>query len=230
MKSLRDIYKDYRAHKFSEEVCSDWGSVVFYRAPAMLLAWLLMATPVTPNMVTATNALLLPCMILAAATLAPQAALGVIIVLGLLYLVLDCTDGLLARATGRTSAFGHFCDLVTDIAYRGVVYVTVGYVADQISPLTVHMDQAAIFAVAAWLAAFARLTRDNAERLSERHTPSSTRQFTLFSFFSGLDTVFPVLALCAWWADYLSAFTVWIFVFSLGDAAAALIGSRVKFR
>lgn len=227
MKSLRSIYDDYRAHRLPEELCSDWGSVVFYRAPGIILAWLLTATSVTPNMVTVVNALILPCMIAASIFLAPADAFLAVILLALLYLVLDCTDGTLARATGKSSKGGHYLDLVTDIAYRGVLYVTIGFIADNIADSRLPLDQATVFAVSAWLAAFARLARSNADRLLAAQT--QPHRFTGFSFLSGLDTVFPILAFGAWFAGYLSAFTVWIFVFSLGDAVVALIESRGKF-
>jgi len=229
LKSLRSIYDDYRAHKFLEELSSDWGSVVFYRGPGMILAWLLTATSVTPNMVTTANAFILPCMIAASIFLVPATAFAVVTVLALIYLILDCTDGALARATGLSSNGGHYLDLVTDIAYRGVLYVTVGYIADQIGASSLPLDQATVLAVSAWLATFARLARKDADRLSGQPARTQVPRFTLFSFLSGLDTVFPILAFASWSTGYLSAFTLWIFVFSLGDAVTALIESRTKF-
>ncbi len=230
MKSLRDIYEDYRANKFPEEVCSDWGSVVFYRVPGMVLAWLLAKTPATPNMVTAVNVFILPCMIAAALLLAPAMAFTMILALALAYQILDCTDGLLARVTGQTSRFGHFCDLVADVAYRGIFYTSLGYVADRLAPSTLPIDQATVLAFSAWLALFARLARSSAERLSDLPQPEEAHRFTIFSFFSGLDTLCPLLALAAWSFGYSSAFVVWMLLFSLGDVAAALMDSAKRFR
>ena len=230
MKPLRNIYQDYRQNKFADEVCSDWGSAFIYRPPGMVLAWLLTATPVTPNLVTATAAVLLPIMILAAATLSPLAAFCTVIALAIIYLTLDCTDGTLARATGLSSVQGHYWDLVADVTYRGVIFTTVGFLADHLSPWSGPLSQAAVLALSAWMAVVARLARYNLDKLTgEQKQAKAKPRFTLFSFLSGLDTVFPILAAVALAAGHLSLLAVWIFVYSAGDMLSSFLEARARF-
>ena len=150
MLPLNKLFADYRANRYGEEILTDWGSALIYRPIGITLAWLLTATRITPNAVTATGALLLPSMLAMAILFQPAAALASVLVLAIVYLVLDCTDGSLARATGHVSVSGHYWDLVTDLAYRGCIYVTVGYLADQISPWSLPVSQMSCMALAAW--------------------------------------------------------------------------------
>ncbi|NMD08988.1 MAG: CDP-alcohol phosphatidyltransferase family protein [Phyllobacteriaceae bacterium] len=223
MQHFKTIFADYKA-KRAEEVLTDWGSTLLYRPLGLVLAHLLSATRVTPNAVTAVGAILLPCMVLAMLILHPATALAVVLVLSLIYLILDCTDGTLARATGQVSVAGHYWDLVTDLVYRGVLYSTVGYLADQLVPWSFSLSQAAAMAVAAWAATIARLARYNLDRLAPTAAPGTTAEkFTVFSFLSGLDTLFPLLAAGAWALDSLPGFVAWIVIYSLGDAVASLL-------
>lgn len=235
MQPLNKLFADYRANRYDEEILSDWGSARIYRPIGLTLAWLLTATRITPNAVTATGALLLPLMVVAVILFQPAPALAIVLVLAIVYLILDCTDGSLARATGHVSVSGHYWDLVTDLAYRGCIYATVGYIADQISPWPLPVSQMSCIALAAWLAALARLTRQNLDKLTSRGTVENPAKktsgtFTFYSFLSGLDTLFPILAAGASTAGLLSFFIAWIVLYSFADVIMALLEARGRLR
>ena len=227
---LQNLFGAYFAGKYSEELRTDWGSAIVYRSPALILTWLLSATSIKPTTVTAIAALLLPAMVLAAILCQPVDALAAVLVMAVLFQVLDCADGSLARATGRVSVSGHYWDLVTDLAYRGVAYTVVGYLADQISPWPLALNQATALALAAWGAALARLVRYNLDRLapstsSEQQAPD---RFTFFSFLSGLDTLFPIIVAIAWALDAIPIFIAWIALYSLGDVLISIIDAHKR--
>lgn len=226
------MFADYRANRYDEEILTDWGSALIYRPIGIIMAWLLTATRITPNVVTATGALLLPSMLAMAILFQPAAALASVLVLAIVYLVLDCTDGSLARATGHVSVSGHYWDLVTDLAYRGCIYVTVGYLADQISPWPLPVSQMSCMALAAWFAALARLARYNLDRFVPVINPDKRRAavFTAYSFLSGMDTLFPPLVALAWAAGLLSFFIAWIVLYSFADVVLALLAARERLK
>ncbi len=227
---LQKLFGTYYGGKYPEEVLTDWGSAIVYRPPALVLTWLLSATRIRPSTVTATAALLLPAMIAAAILYEPDEALAAMLVMALLFNILDCTDGALARATGRVSVSGHYWDLVTDLAYRGVAYVTIGYVADQMFPWPLALNQATTMAVAAWGAALARLARYNLDRVAPAASTEQQRpdRFAFFSFLSGLDTLFPFIVAIAWAMDAIPICVAWIALYSLGDVAISIIDARKR--
>ena len=235
MQPLKEIFADYRANRYDDEILSDWGSALLYRPIGLTLAWLLSATGITPNAVTATGAFLLPLMVVAAALCQPVTALAIVLILAIIYLILDCTDGSLARATGHVSVSGHYWDLVTDLAYRGCIYVTVGYLADQIYPWSFPVSQMSCMALAAWLAALARLARMNLDRLAprriaEKSDQKATAAFTFYSFLSGMDTLFPLFVVLASTVGMLSFYIAWIVFYSFADVIIALVEARGRLR
>jgi phosphatidylglycerophosphate synthase len=233
--SLAEIFADYHANKFADEIRTDWGSALLYRPIGLTIAWLLLPSAITPNGVTALGVLLLPLMILAAIFCQPVTALTIVLALAIIYLILDCTDGPLARATGRVSVSGHYWDLVADLAYRGCAYMTVGYLADQIQPWSFPVNQMSCLALAAWLALLARLARKNLARLApppstENASHKGTASFTAYSFLSGLDTVFPLLAGLAHALGLLPIYIAWIVICSFGDVLVALLEAQRRFK
>ena len=235
MRPLKEFFADYHANGYDDEILSDWGSALLYRPIGLTLAWLLSATRTTPNSVTAIAAMLLPLMVVATTLCQPVTALHIVLFLAIIYLILDCTDGSLARMTGHVSVSGHYFDLVTDLAYRGCVYVTVGYLADQIDPLPFPVNQMSCMALAAWFAALARLARMNLDRLAPRSIAEKSDQkaaatFTFYSFLSGIDTLFPLFVVIAYTVDVLSFFIPWIVFYSLADVIVALLEARGRLR
>ena len=126
--SLSRIIADHRTLKLQEEFSTEWAVAILYRPVALVVAWALQGTPVTPLMVTLAGLLCLPAMALAALLMAPAAAMSCVVALALVFMVLDCADGSLARITNRTSSLGQYADAATDICYRVVFYGAAGWV------------------------------------------------------------------------------------------------------
>jgi phosphatidylglycerophosphate synthase len=233
--SLKEMFTDYRANRFDDEIRTDWGSALFYRPIGLVLAWLLAPSGISPNAVTAIGVLLLPAMIAAAAICQPGTALAIVLCLAVIYLILDCTDGPLARATGQVSVSGHYWDLMADLTYRGSIYATIGYLADHIHPWTLPVNQMSCLTVAAWLALLARLARKNLTRLAPREHNEKTdigkvTSFTVYSFLSGMDTLFPPLVAFTSGFGVLSIYIGWIVFYSFADVAVALFEAHWRFK
>ncbi|WP_146256187.1 CDP-alcohol phosphatidyltransferase family protein [Aestuariivirga litoralis] len=232
--SLASIISDYRAHKMAEELTSDWGSVVFYRYPAFVLTWAVAPLGVTPNQLTMAGALLVPLIALAAWLLPVGWAMAVITVLALAFNVLDCADGSLARATGRSSLLGRYLDFAVDVLYRNTAYAAYGLIADRIWPgaaipwLTVGL-------CCGLLVTYARLNRVYAEKLFPPRQAASgpVRRSAfdrVFSILSGIDTLLPLVALIAWAAGLLWVAMIWFLFYTLGDALVELAGNLQRAR
>jgi phosphatidylglycerophosphate synthase len=95
--------------------------------------WLLAKTPITPNQVTG---LMIVCGVLAGVVLALPglwAALGAALLVQI-YLLLDCSDGELARWTGRTSITGVYLDRVGHYFAEAALLIGLGFRASQTVP------------------------------------------------------------------------------------------------
>lgn len=233
--SFASIVADYRDTKLKDELASDWGSVVFYRIPAFAVAAALAPLGVSPNQVTVAGGLLIPLMALAAWFLEPATALAVVVVLGMIFNVLDCADGSLARATGTSSLAGRYLDFATDIMYRNVAYACYGLIADRAWP-GAAFPWLAVGLCCGLLATYRRVNQLYAERLFPPRpgiaaAPATRSAFDIaFSVLSGLDTLLPLVALIAWAAGLLPAAMVWFLLYTLGDAAIEAAGNFEKAR
>ncbi|WP_290545752.1 CDP-alcohol phosphatidyltransferase family protein [Aestuariivirga sp.] len=234
--SLASIVADYRANKLRDELVGDWGSVVFYRLPASTLAWAAATLGITPTQLTAAGALMVPLIALSAWFLQPATAMAVVVALALMFNVLDCADGQLARATGTSSLSGRYLDFATDIAYRTTAYASLGLIADHIWP-GAAFPWLAVGLCCGFLATYARLNRIYAgglwaEVLEPQQPPGAPGKHkafdTVFSVLSGLDTLLPLLAFLAWTAGLLWAAMIWFLLYTLGDAAVEVIGNYRK--
>lgn len=234
------IVADYRAHKLKDELATDWGSVVFYRWPAFVLAWAAAPRGITPTQLTAAGALMVPLIALSAWFLAPSQAMVAVLLLGLLFNVIDCADGTLARATGTSSVSGRYLDFATDIAYRVTTYASLGLIADHVWP-GAAFPWVAVGLCCGLLGIYARVNRIYADGLWAETMPETTEPkpaapgrrtgFDMaFSFLSGLDTLLPLLAFLAWAAGLLWLAMIWFLLFTLGDAAVEVIGNYSKAR
>ena len=233
--SLKGMFADYRDNHFSVEILGDWGSALFYRPAGLVLAWLLVPTGITPNAVTAIGAALLPVMIAAAAFCQPGTALAIVVSLAIVFLVLDCADGPVARATGKVSNSGYYWDAMADLTYRGCAYMTVGYLADRIHPWPLPVNQMSCLAFAAWLALLARLARKNLKRVTPRKVeenagPKPAKTFTVYPFLSGMDTLFPPLVAVAYLSGLLPEYIGWIVFYSFADVVVALLEASRRFK
>ncbi|KAB8197633.1 CDP-alcohol phosphatidyltransferase family protein [Nonomuraea phyllanthi] len=110
-----------------------WAGVLYMRRLSIYVTWLLAKTPVTPNQLTwvMTVAGIVAGVVLALPGLwaAVLAALLVQV-----YLLLDCSDGELARWTGKTSLAGVYLDRVGAYFAEAAVLVGLGWRASAVLP------------------------------------------------------------------------------------------------
>lgn len=232
-----EILADYRAEKLKDELKSDWGSAVFYRLPAFALASVAARLGLTPNQLTLAAMVLIPAIALSAWGLAAAPAMLAITGLAILFNILDCADGTLARATGTGSLRGRYRDFASDILYRNTAYASYGLVADHIWP-GASVPWLAVGLCCGILATYARVNRLYAEKLFAAQPPEGaaaarrrTGPFDIaFSLLSGLDTLLPLIAFAAWSAGVLWAALVWFLLYTLGDALVEVLGNDAKAR
>lgn len=229
--SLGAIVTEYRDRKLKAELATDWGSVVFYRVPAFLLAFLLAPLGITPNTVTVVGALLIPAIALAAWFLDPAQAIVVITILGLAFNVLDCTDGVLARALNLSSVTGRYIDFAADILFRITTYASLGLVADRMWP-GAAFPWLAVGLCCGLLSVYARVNRLFADELFQDEAAqdqppeppvveTGKKRSALgiaFSVLSGLDTLLPLIAFLAWQGGLLREALVWFLIYTAGDS------------
>lgn len=231
--SLSSIIADYRREKLAEELATDWGSLVFYRGPAFLLVWAVVPLGVTPSQLTVLGVLLTPVMAASAWLLAPTLAVPVITLLALAFNVLDCADGSLARATGRSSLAGRYLDFAADIFYRSVAYACYGFVADRLWP-GATFPWLAVGLCCGLLATYTRVNRIYAQKLFPAGPGGSGRRPSsgelAFAMLSGIDTLLPLIAFAAWWAGALWLALAWFLIYTSADAALEIVGNYARAR
>lgn len=222
--TLSQVLADYKSAKFPEEFATEWAAVVLYRPLAIPLAWALQYGPVSPMAVTFAGLLCLPGMVLCAGLLPAAVAMTAVVVLAMVFMVLDCVDGTLARITNRTSREGRYADFASDVAYRLVFYGSAGFLLQQYSTpesgwLAAGSLPAAL--VSAWLMTFARLCRVYAElhfsRPSQGESTQQSWRVGVAGFISGLDGLMPLVAGVAWLTGMAAVFIVWAALFAIMD-------------
>lgn len=232
------IVAEYREQKLKDELASDWGSVVFYRLPAFVLAWAAAPLGVTPTQLTAVGALLVPLIVLSAWGLSPGAAMLAVLLLGLAFNVIDCADGTLARATGTSSLSGRYLDFAVDILYRITTYASLGLIADHAWP-GAAFPWVAVGLCCGILGVYARVNRIYADEIfpaaedKEPQAPPAGRRSAFdigYSFLSGIDTLLPIIAFLAWEAGLLRAALLWFLVYTFADTAVEVMSNYRKAR
>lgn len=217
---LNDIVAEYRDNKLDEELRGNWAIALLNRAPSFVVVWLLArlgASPLGVSLAAAFLALSLPLL----ALFLPIRLAGVaVFVAAYIFQVLDCADGALARITNRSSDFGARIDFLIDMAQWGLLYLSIGLLADR------HLDGlwgwTALAAAAAWLRLFARLLRDASGPQGDNPAapPRLSAGGVAAAFFAGLSGLIPFLALAGLW---LGAAVVFLICYSLLDVADAAL-------
>lgn len=216
-----DVIAAYRP-KFVHELRTEWAIALVYRPFSFLLTPLFAALGLTPSAVTLLG--------FACACVLPFAAVsggphGWLLVgaLGVVFCVLDCIDGDLARVTGRASTHGAYLDFAVDIVYRVSMYASIGIVADRIreSATGAAGDQTGLVAglVCALLAVVARACRlyADASAAAKRGGSHPTENGVAMAFLSGLDHLLPIAVLALGAIGRLDWALLWLFAYSLAD-------------
>ena len=110
-----------------------WAGLLYMRRLSIYATWALAKTPISPNQVTG---LMIVCGVAAGAVLALPglwAALGAALLIQV-YLLLDCSDGELARWTGRTSITGVYLDRVGHYFAEAALLIGLGFRASETLP------------------------------------------------------------------------------------------------
>ncbi|MFD1495561.1 CDP-alcohol phosphatidyltransferase family protein [Streptosporangium lutulentum] len=110
-----------------------WAGALYMRKLSIYVTWFLAKTPITPNQ---TTWLMILCGVLAGAVLALPglwAAVGAAVLIQI-YLLLDCSDGELARWTRRTSITGVYLDRVGHYFAEAALLIGLGFRASEILP------------------------------------------------------------------------------------------------
>ncbi|GGO75879.1 CDP-alcohol phosphatidyltransferase family protein [Nonomuraea cavernae] len=110
-----------------------WAGSLYMRKVSPYLTWLLAKTPISPNQAT----WLMIVSGLAAAVVVALPGLWAAVLAALLiqlYLLLDCSDGELARWTGRTSITGVYLDRVGHYLCEAALLVGLGFRASEVLP------------------------------------------------------------------------------------------------
>jgi phosphatidylglycerophosphate synthase len=110
-----------------------WAGSLYMRKVSPYLTWLLAKTPITPNQ--ATGLMIVSGLVGAVVLALPglwAAVLAALLVQ--LYLLLDCSDGELARWTGRTSITGVYLDRVGHYVCEAALLIGLGWRASETLP------------------------------------------------------------------------------------------------
>lgn len=220
--SMRAIAADLRGGRWRDEMRTSWAIALLYRVPSLPLVWLAVRVGLGPTTVTLAALALALTMPLQALVLAPGYAGLTLAFSGVLFQILDCADGTLARVTGQASRRGADLDFLTDMAQWALLYLAIGILADR--TLGGGWGWTAVAAGAAWLRLFARLVRDTLtdDRLQSHTRPVHLRELPVI-FVTGLSGLIPFLAL-AGSALWLS---VWfLLVYAMLDLGDALLAAR----
>ncbi|GII75439.1 transferase [Sphaerisporangium rufum] len=110
-----------------------WAGALYMRKLSIYVTWALARTRITPNQVTG---LMIVTGLVAAAVLALPGLWAAVAaaLLVQLYLLLDCSDGELARWTGRTSITGVYLDRVGHYFAEAALLVGLGFRASVVLP------------------------------------------------------------------------------------------------
>lgn len=222
--TLADVRASYTEEKRREEWHGDWMSALLYRPISFWLTPPLLNLKISASQVTS-FALLISLALPFIAWKAGASAHTTVAVLAILFVILDCVDGNIARVTKTASKSGHYLDFLTDLIFRVGLYAAVGILAGREADSLVWMDhQAFAFGLlAALIMIVGRLSRVFTRQLSPGDvygTAEASKGFIdgfLLPALSGMDRLLPLLVLGAEWWGGLRWVIVWLLAYSTAD-------------
>ena len=132
-RSLSSVRSPSRTPPWIGDSGEHWAGALYMRKLSIYVTWVLAKTPITPNQ---TTWLMILCGLLAGVVLALPglwAAVGAAVLIQI-YLLLDCSDGELARWTGRTSITGVYLDRVGHYFAEAALLIGLGFRGAEILP------------------------------------------------------------------------------------------------
>ena len=221
--SLASIIQDTFSPRFFAELRTSWAIEVLYRPPSIPFIWVFARIGLSPTMVSLMALVLAVSMPLQAVFLPLGTAAICVMLSAMLFQVLDCVDGTLARLTGQTSQFGSDLDFLIDMAQWGLLYLSLGLLADR--TLDSGSGYALIGAMAAWVRLFARVSRDRIAQPAKDKTPAHPVTLVRLPmiFFVGLSGLFPFFALAGPWLGLAVLFLLIYALLDMFESALPLL-------
>jgi phosphatidylglycerophosphate synthase len=156
--TMTGIAQDACGPRLWAEMRSSWAIALLARAPSVPLTWIFARAGLSPMQVTGIGFALALSLPLQAALLPLTLAVWAVAFSGWLFQVLDCVDGTLARLGRRTSKRGADADFLVDMTQWGLLYLSIGLLADR--TLDTGAFWTAVACAAAWGRLLARVIRD----------------------------------------------------------------------
>ncbi|WP_375686988.1 CDP-alcohol phosphatidyltransferase family protein [Pseudooceanicola sp. LIPI14-2-Ac024] len=213
--ALARVYFD--GAKAQEELRGNWVMVALHRWPGFVIVPLCLRQGIGADAVTLAGMAVTLSLPVWAVLLPAGAAAWTVCLLAHLVIVLDCVDGDVARWSGTTSARGARLDLIGDMAFWGVLYGSIGLLADG----GTAGAWSALALAAAWGRLLARVINDSVGGAPTVDDGGGwTAGGVAVAFVAGLSGAIPFLALAAAGAPWV----VWLLVgYSLIDLVDAIV-------
>lgn len=216
--SLAEITDDACGARLREEMRSSWSIALLGRWPSVPVTWACARAGIGPMTVTLAGLALALSMPVQALVLPLGLAVWVVAISGLVFQVLDCVDGTLARLTGVTTRRGGDADFLVDMAQWGLLYLSIGVLADR--TFDAHWQWSALAGLAAWGRLMARVIRDRL-KTGDSASPAPLRPTDYpAAFVAGISGAIPFLALSGSW---LGVAVIALLIYSLLDIAEAAL-------
>ncbi len=225
--AFRDFARDLGSASVRREFRTDWSMYVLYRRPGVVLAWLcyrLGIGPIGATLLGFAFAVTMPVQ----AVWAPMgwAPWGVLLA-GVLFQILDCSDGTLARTTQRPSDLGADLDFFVGMAQYAMLYCAIGILADR--TFGTEWAWTVLGALAVALRYLARMIRD---QVAVRTGPSEPSPVTLMALpaiiIAGLSGLIPFLVLMGDKLHWAVWFLLIYAVLDIGEGLMPLTGPAYR--
>lgn len=225
--SIRDIIKSYKSEKMHEELAGEWAAVVLYRWLSFFLTPMFLRTSISATGVTLISVLIT--LTLPVAVILPRPFDYLFIgIISIIFNILDCVDGNIARMTGNITNLGQYSDFIADVIHRILLYITLGLIINSATVNDSYIFHPFVIAsVSSLLAVTGRLSRIYfeskffmIESLPEKNIISGQfkkAENIVFSFISGIDSLLPVFIIVGGYFNKLSYVLLWVFLYSCLD-------------
>lgn len=222
--TFRDILGDLSGENVRNERRGDWAIALLYRVPSLLFTWVFLRLGLSAIAVSTLGLVVSLAMPAMAVVLPLWLAVWMVCAGGVMFQILDCSDGTLARVTGRTSLLGADLDYFFGMIHYLCLYPSIGLLADR--TLGAGAPEIGLFwttlgAVAVAIRLLARLVREQIAKRQAAQKPTKLKMTDLpFAFVAGLSGLIPFGALGG---VYLGAVVVALLIYSMLDLIDGLL-------
>ncbi|MCG6902396.1 MAG: CDP-alcohol phosphatidyltransferase family protein [Rhodobacter sp.] len=213
-----EIAYDACGERMRVEIRSSWAIALLARGPSVPVTWLLARAGVAPMTVTLAGLALALSMPAQALLLPLSIAVWGVALSGWLFQVLDCVDGSLARLNRVTTRRGGDMDFLVDMAQWGLLYLSIGVLADR--TLDMAWLWTAVAGIAAWGRLLARVIRDRLDDADPAPLIPLRAADVPVAFLAGISGLIPFAALTGGW---LGVAVIALLIYSLLDIVEAAL-------